>query len=140
MLSLFKFLNGKIISEDRKKYFQTETKQSIVSEVKKYLRTQSSFCRKIFSLVCVVQALFLLFVLCRHYFSCLCCAGTMVEVKKLFHSLPVRKQVHSNNKLKKEQLKKVEELLMAYSLALPSLHITLHNDKWVFFYVAHHFT
>ncbi|KAF2363646.1 DNA mismatch repair protein C-terminal [Trinorchestia longiramus] len=66
--------------------------------------------------------------------STACNTGTCVTVSKLFQPLPVRLKFHSDGRRKKEQLKKVEELLMAYSVARPGLHVTLTHDRQVVYH------
>ncbi|XP_067021611.1 PMS1 protein homolog 1-like isoform X3 [Acropora muricata] len=55
--------------------------------------------------------------------------GTTVTATNLFKNLPVRKQFSSNSKKCKEELKKVEDLVMAYGLIHPSLRISLRHNK-----------
>ena len=55
--------------------------------------------------------------------------GTTVTVCNLFKNLPVRKQFSSNVKKCKEELKKVEDLVMAYGLVHPALRILLRHNK-----------
>ena len=43
-------------------------------------------------------------------------AGTTVVVTQLFRRIPVRKQYYSAPKRRKEELRKVEDLLIAYSV------------------------
>ncbi|NXN99483.1 PMS1 protein, partial [Rhinopomastus cyanomelas] len=57
--------------------------------------------------------------------------GTTVTVLKLFKNLPVRKQFYSTNRRCKEELKKVQDLLTAYSIIKPDLRITLTHNKGV---------
>ncbi|NXP48674.1 PMS1 protein, partial [Heliornis fulica] len=57
--------------------------------------------------------------------------GTTVTVLKLFQNLPVRKQFYSTNKKCKEELKKVQDLLIAYGIMKPDLRITLTHNKAV---------
>lgn len=57
--------------------------------------------------------------------------GTTVTATNLFKNLPVRKQFSSNSKKCKEELKKVEDLVMAYGLMHPSLRISLRHNKSV---------
>nr|XP_009931718.1 PREDICTED: LOW QUALITY PROTEIN: PMS1 protein homolog 1 [Opisthocomus hoazin] len=57
--------------------------------------------------------------------------GTTVTVLKLFKNLPVRKQFYSTNRKCKEELKKVQDLLIAYGIIKPDLRITLTHDKAV---------
>ncbi|XP_041662293.1 PMS1 protein homolog 1 [Cheilinus undulatus] len=55
--------------------------------------------------------------------------GTTVSVLKLFKNLPVRRQYYSSTKKCKEELKKVQDLLMAYAIIKPDLRITLVHNK-----------
>ncbi|XP_010128364.1 PREDICTED: PMS1 protein homolog 1 isoform X2 [Chlamydotis macqueenii] len=55
--------------------------------------------------------------------------GTTVTVLKLFKNLPVRKQFYSTNRKCKEELKKVQDLLIAYGIIKPDLRITLTHNK-----------
>uniref|UniRef100_A0A8C9L6I0 PMS1 homolog 1, mismatch repair system component n=1 Tax=Pavo cristatus TaxID=9049 RepID=A0A8C9L6I0_PAVCR len=57
--------------------------------------------------------------------------GTTVTVLKLFKNLPVRKQFYSTNKKCKEELKKVQDLLIAYGIIKPELRITFVHNKAV---------
>ncbi|XP_064182833.1 PMS1 protein homolog 1 isoform X3 [Anguilla rostrata] len=55
--------------------------------------------------------------------------GTTVCVMKLFKNLPVRRQFYSNTKKCKEELKKVQDLLMAYAIIKPELRVTFTHNK-----------
>ncbi|XP_076603862.1 PMS1 protein homolog 1 isoform X2 [Chaetodon auriga] len=57
--------------------------------------------------------------------------GTTVSVLKLFKNLPVRRQYYSSIKKCKEELKKVQDLLMAYAIIKPDLRLTLIHNKIV---------
>ncbi|CAJ1078713.1 PMS1 protein homolog 1 [Xyrichtys novacula] len=57
--------------------------------------------------------------------------GTTVSVLKLFKNLPVRRQYYSSTKKCKEELKKVQDLLMAYAIIKPDLRLTLVHNKVV---------
>nr|XP_029133042.1 PMS1 protein homolog 1 isoform X1 [Labrus bergylta]XP_029133043.1 PMS1 protein homolog 1 isoform X1 [Labrus bergylta] len=57
--------------------------------------------------------------------------GTTVSVLKLFKNLPVRRQYYSSTKKCKEELKKVQDLLMAYAVIKPDLRLTLVHNKVV---------
>ncbi|XP_009888439.1 PREDICTED: PMS1 protein homolog 1 isoform X4 [Charadrius vociferus] len=57
--------------------------------------------------------------------------GTTVTVLKLFKNLPVRKQFYSTNRKCKEELKKIQDLLIAYGIIKPDLRITLTHNKAV---------
>ncbi|KAF3695146.1 PMS1 protein -like protein 1 DNA mismatch repair protein PMS1 [Channa argus] len=54
-----------------------------------------------------------------------------LSVLKLFRNLPVRRQYYSSSKKCKEELKKVQDLLMAYAIIKPELRITLVHNKVV---------
>uniref|UniRef100_A0A3B4TV28 PMS1 homolog 1, mismatch repair system component n=1 Tax=Seriola dumerili TaxID=41447 RepID=A0A3B4TV28_SERDU len=55
--------------------------------------------------------------------------GTTVSVLKLFKNLPVRRQYYSSTKKCKEELKKVQDLLMAYAIIKPDLRLSLVHNK-----------
>ncbi|NXG54336.1 PMS1 protein, partial [Hemiprocne comata] len=57
--------------------------------------------------------------------------GTTVTVLNLFKNLPVRKQFYSANRKCKEELKKIQDLLIAYGIIKPELRITLTHNKAV---------
>ncbi|XP_051567024.1 PMS1 protein homolog 1 isoform X2 [Myxocyprinus asiaticus] len=57
--------------------------------------------------------------------------GTTVCAADLFKNLPVRRQYYSNTKKCKEELKRVQNLLMAYAVVKPELRITLSHNKAV---------
>lgn len=59
----------------------------------------------------------------------LCFTGTTVSVLKLFKNLPVRRQYYSSTKKCKEELKKVQDLLMAYAIIKPDLRLILIHNK-----------
>lgn len=50
-------------------------------------------------------------------------------MQKLFKNLPVRRQYYSSTKKCKEELKKVQDLLMAYAVIKPELRLTLVHNK-----------
>lgn len=52
-----------------------------------------------------------------------------MSVTKLFKNLPVRRQFYSSTKKCKEELKKVQDLLMAYALIKPELRLMLVHNK-----------
>lgn len=56
-------------------------------------------------------------------------SGTTVCAANLFKNLPVRRQYYSNSKKCKEELKRVQNLLMAYAVVKPELRITLSHNK-----------
>ncbi|XP_072541561.1 PMS1 protein homolog 1 [Salminus brasiliensis] len=55
--------------------------------------------------------------------------GTTVCAQKLFKNLPVRRQYYSNSKKCKEEVKKVQDLLMAYAIIKPELRIIFSHNK-----------
>ncbi|XP_070566727.1 PMS1 protein homolog 1-like [Ptychodera flava] len=55
--------------------------------------------------------------------------GTTVTVSQLFKNIPVRKQYYNNTKRRKEEVKKVEDLVMAFGLIRPGVRFTLRHDK-----------
>ncbi|KAM9364166.1 PMS1 protein homolog 1 isoform 1-T2 [Pholidichthys leucotaenia] len=57
--------------------------------------------------------------------------GTTVSVVKLFKNLPVRRQCYSFSKKCKEELKKVQDLLMAYAIVKPQLRLMLVHNRVV---------
>ncbi|XP_077392537.1 PMS1 protein homolog 1 isoform X2 [Festucalex cinctus] len=57
--------------------------------------------------------------------------GTTVCVLKLFKNLPVRRQYYSSAKRCKEEVKKIQDLLMAYAIIKPQLRLTLTHNKAV---------
>ncbi|KAM6178387.1 PMS1 protein homolog 1 [Rhynchocyon petersi] len=59
------------------------------------------------------------------------CQGTTVTVLKLFKSLPVRKQFYSTAKKCKDEIKKVQDLLINYGILKPDLRIVFIHNKAV---------
>ncbi|XP_069839625.1 PMS1 protein homolog 1 isoform X2 [Dendropsophus ebraccatus] len=57
--------------------------------------------------------------------------GTTVSVMKLFKNLPVRKQYYSTAKKCKEELKKIQDLLICYGLIKPDVRMVLVHNKVV---------
>lgn len=57
--------------------------------------------------------------------------GTTVVVQRLFKSLPVRRQMHQNAKKRGDELSRVQDLLMAFGLILPTLRLELRHNKSV---------
>ncbi|CAG2193109.1 PMS1 [Mytilus edulis] len=55
--------------------------------------------------------------------------GTTVTATGLFKTIPVRRQFYNTNKKKKEEIKKIEDLLIAFSIILPKVRFTLNHDK-----------
>ena len=54
--------------------------------------------------------------------------GTLVVMTSLFWNIPVRKQYYQTPKRKKDELIKVEDLLLNYGLIHPELHLSFHHD------------
>lgn len=54
--------------------------------------------------------------------------GTLISTTSLFWNVPVRKQFYQAPKRKKDELVKVEELLLSYGLIRPELHLSLHHE------------
>ncbi|GAA6112154.1 PMS1 protein homolog 1, partial [Tachysurus ichikawai] len=54
---------------------------------------------------------------------------TTVCALKLFKNLPVRRQYYSNSKKCKDELKKVQDLLMAYAVIKPELRVVFTHNK-----------
>uniref|UniRef100_A0A8C2ZL55 PMS1 homolog 1, mismatch repair system component n=1 Tax=Cyclopterus lumpus TaxID=8103 RepID=A0A8C2ZL55_CYCLU len=57
--------------------------------------------------------------------------GTTVSVLKLFKNIPVRRQYYSSTKKCKEELKKIQDLLVAYAIIKPGLRLTLIHNRVV---------
>lgn len=55
--------------------------------------------------------------------------GTSVSASKLFGKLPVRRQYYNNVKKKKDELKRIEDLVIAFGIIQPGVRLTLRNDK-----------
>ncbi|XP_052801862.1 PMS1 protein homolog 1-like [Mya arenaria] len=55
--------------------------------------------------------------------------GTVMVACNLFKHLPVRRQIYNAVKKKKEELKKIEELLYAYGIIHPGARIILRHNK-----------
>ncbi|XP_077978141.1 PMS1 protein homolog 1-like [Glandiceps talaboti] len=55
--------------------------------------------------------------------------GTAVCVSHLFKHVPVRKQYYNNAKRRKEEMKKVEDLVMAFGVINPEVRFSLRHDK-----------
>lgn len=54
--------------------------------------------------------------------------GTLIVITSLFWNVPVRKQYYQTPKRKKDELVKVEDLLLSYGLIHPELHLSFHHD------------
>lgn len=52
-----------------------------------------------------------------------------MSVVKLFMNLPVRRQYYLSTKKCKDELKKIQDLLMAYAIIKPELRLTLAHNK-----------
>lgn len=55
--------------------------------------------------------------------------GTTVAVSNLFRKFPVRKKVYRSTKKCGEELKRVEQLLLAFGLAFPGVRFSLRHNK-----------
>lgn len=55
--------------------------------------------------------------------------GTTVSVLKLFKNLPVRRQYYSSAKRCKDEVKKIQDLLVAYAIIKPQVRLTLTHNK-----------
>ncbi|XP_047472033.1 PMS1 protein homolog 1-like [Penaeus chinensis] len=55
--------------------------------------------------------------------------GTSIVVSNLFKNVPVRRQYYNNPKRRKEELKKVEDLMLSFCIAAPEVHLTLVHEK-----------
>ena len=55
--------------------------------------------------------------------------GTVISVADLFKKLPVRRQIYNKPKKLRDELSRIEELLMSYAIVHPQLRITLRNDN-----------
>ncbi|XP_063964672.1 PMS1 protein homolog 1-like isoform X1 [Lytechinus pictus] len=58
-----------------------------------------------------------------------CCTGTTVTASRLFHNIPVRKQYYSNAKRRREEVKKVEDLLLSFGVVCPGVRFSLSHNK-----------
>ncbi|KAL7648803.1 UNVERIFIED_CONTAM: hypothetical protein RMT77_000710 [Armadillidium vulgare] len=59
--------------------------------------------------------------------------GTSIIVKNLFKKIPVRRQYYSNLRKRRDELKKIENLIMSYAIIKPEVHVTLYHEKSVIF-------
>ncbi|XP_076054996.1 PMS1 protein homolog 1-like isoform X2 [Oratosquilla oratoria] len=59
--------------------------------------------------------------------------GTTIVVTNLFKNLPVRRQYYNNTKRRKDELKMVEETMMAFAMAVPAVHVSLYHDRHLIF-------
>ncbi|XP_032262107.1 PMS1 protein homolog 1 isoform X5 [Halichoerus grypus] len=57
--------------------------------------------------------------------------GTTVTALRLFKNLPVRKQFYSTAKKRKDEIKKVQDLLISYGILKPDLRIVFIHNKAV---------
>ena len=55
--------------------------------------------------------------------------GTLIVASQLFYNVPVRKQYYSTAKTKKDELSKVEDMLLNFGLIHPQLHLSLHHNR-----------
>ena len=61
--------------------------------------------------------------------KCVNFAGTTICASHLFKNMPVRRQFYNSAKKKKEELKKVEDLLMWYGAIRPGTRLSLRHGK-----------
>ncbi|GFR95026.1 PMS1 protein 1 [Elysia marginata] len=59
--------------------------------------------------------------------------GTTITARHLFQNLPVRKQYYKTSQRKKEDLHKIEDLLIVFSMIKPNLRINLKHGSDVLF-------
>ncbi|EDV21050.1 uncharacterized protein TRIADDRAFT_30981 [Trichoplax adhaerens] len=57
--------------------------------------------------------------------------GTSIIACNLFKSLPVRRQVYKTNKKCKEELKRIEDLIISYAIIKPTVRFCLKHNKSV---------
>lgn len=55
--------------------------------------------------------------------------GTSIVVSNLFKNVPVRRQYYNNPKRRKDELKKVEDMMLSFCVAAPEVHLTLVHEK-----------
>ncbi|XP_033639368.1 PMS1 protein homolog 1-like [Asterias rubens] len=55
--------------------------------------------------------------------------GTTVTATQIFKSVPVRKQYYSSIKRRRDELKKVEELLRSFGAICPNVRLSLYHNK-----------
>ena len=55
--------------------------------------------------------------------------GTMIHVSRLFKNVPVRRQYFKSIKRCREELKKVEDVMLAFGIAHPNVRFVLKHDK-----------
>ena len=55
--------------------------------------------------------------------------GTTIAVSDLFNNFPVRKKSYKNTKRCSEELRKIEQLLLAFGLAFPGVRFSLKHNK-----------
>ena len=56
-------------------------------------------------------------------------SGTTVTATQIFKSVPVRKQYYSSIKRRRDELKKVEELLRSFGAICPNVRLSLYHNK-----------
>lgn len=56
-------------------------------------------------------------------------SGTTITAVNLFKNLPVRRQFYNAKKKKKDELKRIEDLLLSYGIVSPSVRISLRHNK-----------
>lgn len=57
--------------------------------------------------------------------------GTTITALNLFKNLPVRRQFYNTNKKKRDELKRIEDLLLSYGIVSPVVRINLRHDKGI---------
>ncbi|GIY64731.1 PMS1 protein homolog 1 [Caerostris darwini] len=60
---------------------------------------------------------------------CPCNQGTTITVLNLFNNMPVRRQFYRADKNKKEELRKIEDILIAFGCILTRIRFTLYHDR-----------
>jgi DNA mismatch repair protein PMS1 len=61
--------------------------------------------------------------------ECLFFIGTTITALNLFKNLPVRRQFYNTNKKKRDELKRIEDLLLSYGIVSPAVRIILRHNK-----------
>lgn len=56
-------------------------------------------------------------------------SGTTITAVNLFKNLPVRRQFYNTNKKKKDELKRIEDLLLSFGIVSPTVRISLRHNK-----------
>ena len=71
------------------------------------------------------------------FYACFISSGTTVSCSNLFKNLPVRKQMLSNAKKKRESLRHVEQLVTAFAIIRPDVRFSLRHEKEILWQVRH---